>query len=357
MEGPVIRFPNLGIEIEHLSKSISIFGFEIAWYGIIIGCGMIAGIILACAVAKRTRQNPENYFDFAIYAIICAIVGARIYYVVFSWDYYKDNLLEILNLRNGGLAIYGGIIAAVICLIVYTRIKKLSFWQMADTGCLGLALGQVIGRWGNFVNREAFGGYSDGLLAMQIRLDEASYTTPELMDKLVHVGGADYIQVQPTFLYESLWNLGLLCLLLLYNKHKRFHGETFLLYLCGYGVGRFWIEALRTDQLLLPIINIPVSRVLAGVLVVGSLAVIIIKRMRLRSAGIAGAVLQREIAAAEAQAKTVSGGEKVEDKPHCVNEVEDKLPGGEKVEDNLSGGEKVEDNSSGGANADEVEKK
>lgn len=338
MEGPVIRFPNFGIEISHLSKSISIFGFEIAWYGIIIGCGMIAGILLACYVAKKTRQNPENYFDFALYGIICAIIGARLYYVVFTWDYYKDHLLEIFNLRNGGLAIYGGIIAAVICLVVYSHVKKLSFWQMADTGCLGLILGQVIGRWGNFVNREAFGGYSDGLFAMQIRLDEARYTTPDILDKLVNVNGVDYIQVQPTFLYESFWNLILLCLLLVYFKHKRFHGEVFLMYLCGYGVGRFWIEALRTDQLLLPILNIPVSRVLAGVLVVVCLGAIIFQRAKLRKAGLTGVVMQRELV----EATAAPGKSGIGTAPAPAPADSAPVDGGAQVEEPDSGGDKVE---------------
>ncbi len=283
MEGASIRFPNLGIVIEHLGKSVSIFGFEIAYYGIIIGIGMLCGIAIAAYEAKRTGQDPELYYDFALCAIISAIVGCRIYYVAFEWSYYSQHPMEIFNLRQGGLAIYGGIIGGLICLVVFTKIRKANIRLMADTAVLGLVLGQIIGRWGNFCNREAFGGYSDGLLAMQIRVDEAAYTTPELLEKAVTIDGVQYIQVQPTFLYESLWNLCLLIVLLIYRRHKKFDGEIFLLYLFGYGIGRSIIEGFRTDQLLLPYIGLPVSQVLSAVLVVLSAILIIIGRKRSRT--------------------------------------------------------------------------
>lgn len=282
MTGASIRFPNLGIVIDQLGKSVSVFGFEIAYYGIIIGIGMLCGIALVVHEAKRTGQDPEMYYDFALCAIISAIVGCRIYYVAFEWDYYSRHLGEIFNLRQGGLAIYGGIIGGVVCMIIFAKVRKANVKLMADTAVFGLVLGQIIGRWGNFFNREAFGGFSDGLLAMQIRIDEAAYTTPELLEKMVVVDGAQYIQVQPTFLYESLWNIGVLTVLLLYRRHKKFDGEVFLMYLFGYGIGRFIIEGCRTDQLLLPYIGLPVSRVLSGCLIILSAAVIITKRMRMK---------------------------------------------------------------------------
>ncbi len=278
-----IRFPHLGIEIGEFGKSISIFGFEIAYYGIIIGCGMIVGILMALHEAKKTGQNPNDYIDLALFGIIFGIIGARIYYVVFEWEYYKDHLLEILDLRKGGLAIYGGIIAAIICVLVLAKRKKISVGLMMDTGCTSLIAGQVIGRWGNFVNREAFGGYTDGLFAMQIRLEDAAYTTPELMEKLVNVDGVDYIQVHPTFLYESMWNLVVLIILMIYRPHKKFDGEVCLLYVIGYGLGRAWIEGLRTDQLLLPVIGLPVSQVLSVVAVVASVIILVVMRRRKRA--------------------------------------------------------------------------
>lgn len=265
-----ISFPNLGIYLENVGKSIEVFGFEIAFYGIIIGCGVMAGIVMAAMEAKRTGQNPDTYYDLALYAVVLSVIGARIYYVVFSWEQYKDDLLSIFNIRQGGLAIYGGVIAAVITVFVYGRVKKISFAKLADTAVLGLILGQIIGRWGNFFNREAFGEYTNNLFAMRLPLDavRSSDVTELMREHLEMLDGVAYIQVHPTFLYESLWNLGVLLILLWWRKRKKFEGEIFLLYLFGYGVGRFWIEGLRTDQLLIPGAGLPVSQVLALVLVI-----------------------------------------------------------------------------------------
>nr|WP_330387920.1 prolipoprotein diacylglyceryl transferase [Anaerobium acetethylicum] len=281
----MIRFPNLGIELENVGKTISLFGFEIAYYGIIIGLAMLVGIFLAERDGKATGQNPENYTDYAIYCIIFSIIGARLYYVMFAWENYKDNLLSIFNLREGGLAIYGGVIAAVITLFVFARIRKLSFWQMADSGCIGLVAGQIIGRWGNFFNREAFGGYTENFFAMQIPLTDVrnSDLTAEILENIKNIGGIEFIQVHPTFLYESLWNLGVLIFILWYRRKKKFHGEVFLIYLLGYGIGRAWIEGLRTDQLLIPVLGLPVSQVLAGVLVVVAAVLIAVNRKRAKT--------------------------------------------------------------------------
>ena len=278
-----INFPNLNIYLEHVGNSFTIFGISIAYYGVIIAIGMLAGILMATYEAKRTGQNPEDYFDLAIVAIIFSIIGARAYYVIFSWDKYKDNLLNIFRLRQGGLAIYGVVIAAIITTLVFAKIKNLSFPKLADTAGLGLILGQIIGRWGNFFNREAFGGYTDGLLAMQIPVDavrDSSDITAEMLEHIVEVGEISYIQVHPTFLYESLWNLAVLGILLIVRHHKKFEGEVFLLYLIGYGIGRFWIEALRTDQLLIPSTTIAVSQVLAAVLVVVSAVILLVSRRK-----------------------------------------------------------------------------
>lgn len=281
----MIEFPNLGIHLESVGKTITIFNFDIAYYGIIIGIGMLVGILIASAQAKRTGQDPEIYFDLAMYGIIAAIIGARIYYVAFSWDMYKDNLKSIFNLREGGLAIYGGVIAAVIAVYIFAKVKKLSFPLLLDTAGLGLVAGQAIGRWGNFFNREAFGEYTDNLFAMLLPMDAVrkSDVTELMRQHIVWRDDFRCIQVHPTFLYESLWCLAVLILLFLYSKHKKFDGEVFLLYLFGYGAGRVWIEGLRTDQLLLPGIGLPVSQLLAGCLIVGSLVTIIYMRMKNRS--------------------------------------------------------------------------
>lgn len=282
-----ISFPHLGIQIENLEKGITIGGFTIAFYGIIIAIGMVAGILLARCQAKRTGQDPELYSDFAIYAIIFSVIGARLYYVIFSFDQYKDNLLQIFNTRGGGMAIYGAVIAAVLTAIVYCRKKKYSFFLLADTACAGLVLGQIIGRWGNFMNREAFGGYTDNLFAMRLKEAEVASgnITDSIREHIIVENGISYIQVHPTFLYESLWNIMVLVLILIFIKKKRFDGEMFLLYLVGYGMGRLWIEGLRTDQLLIPGTNVAVSQILSGVLVVGGIIYWIYRRKTMSVVG------------------------------------------------------------------------
>lgn len=278
MTGASIRFPHLGIVIEHLGKSISIFGFDIAYYGIIIGVGMLCGIAMAVHEAKRTGQNPEMYYDFALCAIISAIVGCRIYYVAFEWSYYSQHPLEIFNLRQGGLAIYGGIIGGFICMIIFSKIRKASLLLMADTVVPGLLIGQIIGRWGNFFNREAFGGYTDSLFAMQIKRTQVSQSniTHDIIKHIVDIDGVSYIQVHPTFLYESLWNVIVLLIILFYTKKKKYDGQLFLIYLLGYGAGRFWIEGLRTDQLLILGTQVAVSQVLSATVAIAAAVIMIV---------------------------------------------------------------------------------
>ena len=279
-----IDFPHLGIHLSSVGNHIAVFGFDIAYYGMIIGAGILAGIFMAVYEAKRTGQKEEDYYDLSICAVIISIIGARAYYVIFSWDMYKDDLLSIFNLRQGGLAIYGGVIAAVLTVIVFAKVKKLSAAQIFDTAGLGLVLGQAIGRWGNFFNREAFGEYTDGLFAMKLPVDAVrSSDITDLMRKHMEtVDGVSYIQVSPTYLYESMWCLALLILLLLYRRHKKFQGEVFLMYLLGYGAGRVWIEGLRTDQLWIPGTEIPVSQVLAGTIVVVSFVLIVYNRIKVK---------------------------------------------------------------------------
>lgn len=277
-----IRFPHLGIVLDHVGKSISLFGFEVAFYGMIIGSAILIGFWIAMSEAKRTGQDPENYLDMGIVGVILGIVGARLYYVIFSWDMYKDNLLQIFNLRAGGLAIYGGVIGAAVAVFACAKWKKLCAPQIFDTIAIALINGQMLGRWGNFFNREAFGEYTDSVFAMQLPLDAVrAGDVTELMQKQIQViDGVKYIQVHPTFLYESVWCCIVLICLVLYRKHKKFEGELFLLYLFGYGLGRVWIEGLRTDQLLIPGLGFPVSQVLAGVMVIATAVVLVYLRRR-----------------------------------------------------------------------------
>lgn len=268
---PEIWFPNLGIEIDHLSRTaFTVFGQNIYWYGIFIGLGVILGVLLALHEAKRTGQNPDTYLDFIIYAMIIAIIGARLYYVIFSWDFYSQHPEKIFAIREGGLAIYGGIIGGVLTAIVYSHLKKKSFWVMADTMAPSLILGQMLGRWGNFFNKEAFGGFTDNLFAMRYQLSQvrASDVTPDILQNLVTVNGVDYIQVHPTFLYESMWSLCVFIILLILQRKKKFDGQVCATYFFGYALGRVWIEGLRTDQLCIG--NVPVSQALSAVLIIAS---------------------------------------------------------------------------------------
>lgn len=277
-----ILFPHLGIALPRVGQHISIFEIDIAYYGILISIAMVCGVSLVLHTAKKTGQDPDIYFDAALLALLCALAGARIYYVAFSWEDYKENLLEIFNIRGGGLAIYGGVIAGSLAVWIFSRVKKQSFARMADTIAPGLVLGQAIGRWGNFFNREVFGGYTDNLLAMAlpraaVRQDEI---TQEMLAHLYAVDGVEYIQVHPTFLYESLWNLALLAFLLYASRRRHFQGEIFLLYLAGYGLGRAWIEGIRTDQLLFPGTAVPVSQVLSLLLAAVSILWIVAKKIK-----------------------------------------------------------------------------
>ena len=277
-----IRFPHLGLTLNP-GKTFTVFGIEIAYYGVIIALGMLAGALVAYREAKKTGQKVDDYIDFTLYTLIAAIIGARIYYVIFEWDYYSAHPLEIFNLRAGGLAIYGGVLASVITLFIFTKVKKLKFWLMADTAVQGLIIGQIIGRWGNFFNREAFGGYTDSLFAMQLPVAEAKGITQELIEHLVTVDGVSYVQVHPTFLYEGTWNLLLFIGICLYKRHKKFDGEIFAIYLMGYGVGRFIIEGLRTDQLVIKALGgIAASQVLSIMLIILAAAFVIYNRVQLK---------------------------------------------------------------------------
>lgn len=278
---PEIWFPNLGIEIAHLDRvAFTVFGKNVYWYGIFIGLAVIIGVGMAMRQARRTGQNPEMYLDFTLYALIFSVLGARLYYILFSWEFYSAHPEKIFAIREGGLAIYGGIIGGVLTAIVYAKKKKVDFWLLADTAAPCLVFGQMLGRWGNFFNREAFGGFTEGLFAMRYQLSQvrSGDVSAEIMNHLQTIGGVEYIQVHPTFLYESLWNFCVLLLLLVLRRRKKFDGEIFGLYLLGYALGRVWIEGLRTDQL--KIGAFAVSQLLSAGLILFALCFLIWKGKR-----------------------------------------------------------------------------
>lgn len=295
-----IRFPNLGIVLKNVPDSFSVGGFEVHFYGIVIALSFVLGYIMISKEAKRTNQDPELYLDYILWMAIPAILGARIYYVLFSLDNYiregdsfKDTILRMINVRNGGLAIYGGVIAGIITLLIFAKKRKVSPTLMLDTCAMGVLMGQILGRWGNFFNREAFGAYTDSLLAMAIPVDwfggknflistvNNGIITQDMIDYVSNIDGKEFIQVHPTFLYEGLWNLGVLLIIFLYRRHKKFDGELAAMYIWGYGLGRVWIEGLRTDSLMLPGVNFKASQLLAALCVVAASVYIIYKRTQL----------------------------------------------------------------------------
>ena len=284
-----IAFPNLGIYLTNVPKTIMIGNFGIALYGVVIAIGMILGLTLSARIAKKTGQDPEVIWDLAAPLIIFSIIGARIYYVIFMWDFYKDDPIQIFNIRGGGLAIYGGIIAGVIILYIYCKVKEQKFPLVLDTVMYGLLVGQILGRWGNFFNREVFGEYTDSLLAMRIPVSMVRERDISPLIAAHMTEGTNYIQVHPTFLYEGMWNLAILVFLLLYLKHKKFDGEIALFYFAGYGIGRAWIESIRTDQLYITGTTIPVSMVLGILMAVAAVSADLVIRARLAGQERAGA--------------------------------------------------------------------
>lgn len=295
-----IDFPNLGIHFNNVPSGFTVFGFEIKLYAVVIACGFLAAFWIASNEAKRTGQDQEMYLDYLLFMLIPSILGARLYYVLFNLDYYFESGLtfgqmlgRVLNLRQGGLAIYGGVIGGVIVCLIFSKVRKVSFFTMLDTIMIGVPLAQAMGRLGNFFNREAFGTYTNSLFTMAIPVEyyenhgslaglvREGIITEEMLANTVDGS----IWVHPTFLYEALWNLALFAFLMVWTRRKRFRGELFAIYLFGYGVGRFLIEGLRTDPLMIGNTNLRVSQVLALVLAVGSVIFYVYRDVEYRRYG------------------------------------------------------------------------
>ena len=263
-----IQFPNLGINLDYVGKSIRIFGFEITFFGLLIAAGMLLGLGFIVLEARRCGEKEDDYLEMMILSLVTGVIGARALYVCFSWNLYKGNVNQIFNLRGGGLAFYGGLFGGMLGAAIYCAIRKKAFMQMEDTACMGLVIAQIIGRWGDFFNRESFGEYTNSIFAMQLPLSavRSSEVTSVMRENLETIGGVSYIQVHPVFLYESLWCLLLFLLMLVWKRKKRFHGEVFLRYLAGYGLGRFILEYLRTDKLTIPGTSIGICQVISAAL-------------------------------------------------------------------------------------------
>lgn len=268
----IVTFPGLGLEFHVNPIALSITdNFGIHWYGAIIAVGFLLAVLWCSRQRERFGIKQDDIYDLLIAAVPLCIIGARLYYVIFEFSNYyvagdlKKTLGNIIRIWDGGLAIYGGIIMAILTALVFCRLKKIKFLSLADLGCMGLLIGQLVGRWGNFVNVEAFGSVTDVAWRM------AGPNVANYLQRTGQIDTAVYEQivegtlgVHPTFFYEAMWNfVGLLLLVLIFMKHRKFDGQMFFFYISWYGIGRFWIEGLRTDSLFISGTSLRVSQALA----------------------------------------------------------------------------------------------
>ncbi|MBC6297530.1 prolipoprotein diacylglyceryl transferase [Listeria sp. FSL L7-1517] len=249
--------------------AIQLGNISVKWYGVIIASAVVIALILALSEASKRKMDKEIIVDLLIWAIPISIISARIYYVVFEWDFYKNNLSEIVKIWHGGIAIYGALIGAVLTAVIFSRIKKISFWQLADVVAPSLIIAQAIGRWGNFMNQEAHGAETTRTFLENLHL-------PEFIINQMYIDGAYY---QPTFLYESLWNVLGFIILLIIRRTKIRRGELFLSYVIWYSFGRFFIEGMRTDSLMWG--DFRVSQVLSVLLIILSIGIIVYRRLKM----------------------------------------------------------------------------
>ncbi len=260
-----ISFPGFGInEFSVDSVAFEIFGMEIAWYAVIISLGMILAVVYTMLRARDINVTTDDVIDYALVLIPVGIIGARLYYVLSKPEEYKT-FIDVINIRNGGLAIYGGIIAGVLAMVLVSYIKKINFFAIADCAAPGLILAQGVGRWGNFMNGEAYGYETDWFCRMGL----SSYNTR------FDFATADMVYVHPTFLYESLWNIIGFTIAAFLHKHRKYDGQILLFVFAWYGFGRFFIEGLRTDSLYIPGTAIRVSQALGAAIFVATLAFLI----------------------------------------------------------------------------------
>ncbi len=255
-----ISFPGLGIEIDP-PKGFAIGSFELVFYGMLIALGLFLAAVYGLRRKKEFGLNEDQIIDGALIIIPIAVICARLYYCIFSWSEYKANPIEVLYIWNGGLAIYGAVIGAALSIIVYCRVRKLSLPAVLDITSLGFLIGQAIGRWGNFFNREAYGGQTDSFLRMGLNLTEKGSSTTQMF------------YYHPTFLYESLWNAAGFIVLHFLSKRRKYDGQIALGYVAWYGLGRALIEGLRTDSLYWGPIR--VSQMLAAVSCLAAVGILV----------------------------------------------------------------------------------
>lgn len=280
-----IVFPKMGIDINIKSEAFTVFGVQIQWYGVIITIGMLLAILFGFSQMKKYGIDSDRAIDAIIGGIIGGVIGARLYYVFLEWDNYKGNLKEIINTRNGGLAIYGGIIGAFLIGGIIAKIRKLRLMPLLDIAGMGFLIGQGIGRWGNFFNHEAFGYNTDLPWGMTSgRIQQWIIENNSSMSSTADILAMDPMKpVHPCFLYESIWCLLGFVVLFLISKRRKFDGQMFLMYVGWYGIGRFFIEGLRTDSLMLG--NLRVSQVLGMIAFIASVIILFIMGSKVKRMG------------------------------------------------------------------------
>lgn len=269
-----VEFPKLGLRIPMNREAFNIFGLPVYWYGIIISAAFFLAVLLGMKNSKKAGIREDDIIDLVLIAAPISIVGARLYYVIFNWSEFNGDILKIINIRTGGLAIYGGLITAAIIAVVFSKVRKIDALHFVDFCIPYFVLAQAIGRWGNFTNQEAFGRNTNLPWGM---------TGNEIKNQLQNLSNLGYavdpnIPVHPTFLYESLWNLGVFLLLIWFSKRKKLKGEVFCLYMVGYGLGRSWIEGLRLDSLWMG--SFRISQLLSIIFVIVFALIFAIRRMR-----------------------------------------------------------------------------
>lgn len=252
--------------------AFEIGGYPIYWYGIIIAFGIVVAYILGTREGRRRGLPNDTFADLLIFAIPISIICARIYYVMFEWDYYSQNPIKIIAINEGGIAIHGALIGAVLTAIIFCRVKKISFWKVADIAAPSIIIAQAIGRWGNFMNQEAHGGAVTREFLEGLHL-------PDFIINQMYIHGQYY---HPTFLYESLWNVAGFIFLILLRKTVVRQGEVFLSYAIWYSLGRFWIEGLRTDSLYLWSTDIRIAQLVSILTIIVAIVLMIYRRKKVK---------------------------------------------------------------------------
>ena len=280
-----VRFPNLGFLFEYEDRIFSVLGFDITIYGILMAVSLLIGLGMILLCARWQKLNLNLCLGASISALVGGVIGGRLYYIAFSWSQFSGKSWKILcDIRSGGISIYGAILGGVLVAALFCRLSRTSFWKMADLACMGILIGQIIGKWGSFFNRESFGEYADNIFYMQIPLTavRAGEVTTAMRENLQTADGLSWIIAQPLFLYESLWCLLVFLMLMMHLRKRVFQGEIFLRYLAGYGLGRAVIQWFRTDKVYFPGTEIDVSLVISGVLFVLCTVIVTVKLVMAR---------------------------------------------------------------------------